>query len=163
MKQLVISLVVLLASVALVQASGARQASEPQSSRGGAVQSWQYAGVDRSTIAFSTAPKLCFAGEGVVIGFVASSNTNSTDFIVFRDTQSVNEFQSLQDQEFARVYLSTGNRYVGQQVPYNGYGTTYSFPAPIRVTRGLAVASSAETINLITILHNAFGKDKEPN
>ena len=130
-----------------------------------ALHTSDYGGVSYSTIAFSTANVIVFTGAGSVLGFVASSNTASTDFIMFRDTDSLVSTVSNTDQathaEFSRVYLSTASGYSLDIIPRNGFGTTYKFPAAILVNKGLAVrpvTAASNGVSLITILYTKFGR-----
>lgn len=131
-----------------------------------------YGGVNRSTIAFSSANVLCFTGVGSVVGFVVSSGATNVDFLVFRDTASLisgatnggspggaaDDYTTTN--EFARVYLSSGAGFSGTIVNVGSthHGTHYLFPKPIRVYRGLAVKPIVATYNMVTILWNKLDK-----
>ena len=134
---------------------------------GGALNSAVFVGVDRSTIVFSSASVLCFSGVGSVVGFIASSQTNSTDFLIFRDTENLiltaesggNDAADdyLIHAEFVRIHMSTGANISGTVQAVNGdprLGTVFKFPEPIRVYRGLAVKANSSAYNIITVLYN---------
>lgn len=165
-KLILLAIATLIGGVAFVNA-GQRKYGAPESEDGIIAQSWAYSGVSRSTVALSSANVLCFTGEGIAVGFIASSNTSITDYMSFRDTASLvvgavsGGNSSLDDfstgQEFARVYLSTTNNVDTQSIRY---GTSYLFPAPIRVFNGLVVKANIGTVNMITVLFHKFGKDR---
>lgn len=146
----VLSLVALFAGVSLAFAGGARTFGAPTTAKGESAQSWQYAGVDYATASASTNNIMLFTGEGVIVGFVASSNTAASDYVAFRTTNSVVGAEVTD--EVARVFLST----VSYTVTNAQYGTTYLFPAPIHVTKGAAARMSVNTVTLITYLFHKF-------
>lgn len=127
---------------------------------GGALASSDYAGVAYSTgITVTTSSVLAFQGPGSIVGFIASSNTSSADFIQFFDTATIvnvgEAFRSAD--EICRVHLDT-NTVTGLMLSgSNKLGSIVKFPAPIRVKRGLMTkVNSASPINVITILYNKF-------
>ena len=120
-----------------------------------------YGGVSRSTVSLSSANVLCFSGVGSVVGFVVSSGATQGDYILFRDTASLiagalsgggsgtlGDYST--NQEFARVMLNNTTSTV------NGgtLGTTYLFPKPIRVYKGLTASINSGIYNMVTILYN---------
>lgn len=115
----------------------------------------EYGGYNKSTGSLTSNSVLAFTGEGVVGGFIASSNTAITDYIVFMDTPTASSNDT--GTEFARVYLSTTVATSGN-IAQSALGTTYKFPYPIRVSKGLAWKASVGTINMITVLYEKYSK-----
>lgn|SRR3990167_10837406 len=165
MKKVILSAIATLAlGVAIVHA-GDIGIGQPHAQDGTMVSDWSYAGVSITTVAISSANAMLFAGEGVVVGFVASSNTAITDFISFRSTEALlagvtdggnaatDDYTTTN--EFARVYLASANP-VGLTTGWS-MGTVFKFPAPVRVVKGCAAKASVNTINIITYLWHKFG------
>lgn len=131
-----------------------------------------YGGVDITTIAFSSANAVCFTGVGSVVGFILSSGTSVSDFVLFRSTDSLisgaigarNPGNAADDylvtNEISRVYVATTASVSGSTVNYGSsqLGTTYMFPKPIRVYRGLTAKVSVATYNMLTILWNKLDR-----
>lgn len=167
MKKFTILTAAFLLSASLASA-GDRKVGVPVAQTGVAVSGWDYAGVDRSTITFSSKNVLAFTGEGVVIGFIASSNTLSSNFLSFCDTgaavsSGISDVDTATSSayalgnEFARVYHSTDSYTASMGFNDRSLGTTYEFPAPIRVKRGLVVKANTNLHNIITVLFHKFG------
>ena len=171
MKKVILSTIATLVLGVAVVNAGDFIAGSPRGEDGYVYDKWDYAGVSASSVTLSSANALLFSGEGVVIGFIASSNTSLNDYIMFRATDSLtvggvdggNTAASdyTTTDEFARINLSSSP--VG--TTWARYGTTYMFPAPIRVVRGCAAKASVNTINTITYLWHKFGKptDEQPS
>lgn len=119
-----------------------------------------YGGVSYSTITFSTQTFLLSDTWASVTGFVASSNTAMSDYIVFYDTPALLSTRNEQPEtEFARVYLTTIAANTTSIFPGSPVlGTSYKFPASIRTKRGLVARSSAGNLNMLTILYTKFGE-----
>lgn len=118
-----------------------------------------YGGSAYGTIKFSTAATLLSNRDGSIVGFVASSNTSTTDCVIFYDTAAVlSPADEQPNTEIARVYLSTNAASASAVITGAPVlGTTYKFPSPIRVTRGIVARANTSSINVITILYNKFG------
>lgn len=158
---------IVLFSTAFLRAGGGQYQGVP-SGPGGALATADYGGVDRSTVSFSSANVLCFSGVGSVVGFVLSSGTTVSDYVLFRDTGSLISGaisgrspgdaadDYLTGAEIVRVYVSTTASVSGSTVNYGSsqLGTTYYFPKPIRVYRGLTAKLNVATYNMLTVLWN---------
>lgn len=134
----------------------------------GQLETSDYGGVDYSTISFSTSAVLCFTGEGVVHGAIISSNSVSTDKLLFFATGTlVGAKDTLSNsQAFMVVNLSTTNLSDTNKIGYYDQETRFvKFPHPIRVrytgppttdtsqaVAGLAVRCTSATIEKIVIL-----------
>lgn len=131
----------------------------PQGSES-ALPTSDYGGVSYGTIKFSTGTQVFSNNIGSIVGFVASSNTSTTDCVIFYDTAAViSPADEQPGTEIARVYLSTNVITASAVITGNPVlGTTYKFPAPIRVTRGIVARTNSAAINVITILYNKFGE-----
>ena len=169
MRKLILSTIVaLMTGVALVNA-GQRSVSLPQGPSGD-VATYDYAGVSIATITFSSANCQLFIGDGVVYGFIASSNTSIDDYVSFRRStgiltgftnagQVATSGDYTATEEIARVYLSTAASTQGDRLVIGNKGMSYKFPAPIRVKHGCAAKASVGTVGIITYLYHKFGKD----
>lgn len=131
----------------------------PQGSES-ALATSDYGGVQYGLLTFSTNPTVISDTYGSIVGFVASSNTNTTDCIIFYDTAAVTSPADEQTgTEIARVYLSTN--VISASAVITGapvLGTTYKFPAPIRTKRGIVARANTKVLNIVTILYTKFGR-----
>lgn len=151
MKKLTLAIAVLLIGAAVVEA-GDRKFGAPRNQDGTVADTNDYGGYDYTAIAFSSTTTQLFTGEGVVYGFIASSNTSINDFLVLKDTDSVlTNFNGNTNNDIARVHLSSS-----QATADTGLGTTYRYPAPIRVKRGAVVYGNSAVLNMVTWLWNKF-------
>lgn len=163
-KVLLSAIATLLIGVGIVNAGvNNRKYGSPVSQTGMTAPSYDYAGVSIASITASSANCQLFVGDGVVYGFVASSNTSITDYISFRvstgihdsriDAGGPNDGDYNTSNEFVRVYLSSiPSNVSGVAVLTGKLGTTYEFPAPIRVKQGVAAKASVPTVNTIIYL-----------
>jgi hypothetical protein len=131
-----------------------------------ALPSSDYGGVDISTIAVSSANALIDTGEGSIVGFVASSTSLNTDFIIFRATNSLlpgttsagtaltDDFST--NNELVRVYMTTTSFTING----NGIqqGTTYKFPMPLHYKRGICAKMSSAAYNMVTIFYTKLNR-----
>ncbi len=126
---------------------------------GDALASSDYGGVSYSTVSISTNSFLAFSGPGSLVGFTASSSTAIGDYIQFFDTETVLANPALEtyrtNDEFARIYMSSQTALGGTII---NYGTTYKFPAPVRIKRGLASKTSTPGIISLTLYWTKFGR-----
>lgn len=152
MKKFIFAIATLVLGVAVANA-GPRTGGNPKNDDGSSAMTSDYLGVDQTALSFSSTTVQLFTGEGVIIGFIASSNTALTDFVAIKDTDTVlASFAGATTNDVARVYLSS---YATPGVIQ--LGTTYKFPAPIRVKRGAVVWAPTNTVPLVTWLYNKFG------
>lgn len=136
----------------------------PLGTDGAHLDTWDYGGVDYSTVSVSSANVLAFSGSGIVVGYAASSNTNSTDFLTFFDSGTLSRPELASGNsdyvnpgsEFLRVYLPTQTIVSPANASFTT-GNIVKLPAPIRVIKGLVFKSSVATINTITVLYHKFG------
>lgn len=149
MKKYILAVAVLLSGV-VVSSAGDRVVGSPRYNNGDPAFNADYAGMDISTAAFTANNTLAFSGEGVVTGVIISTPVLASDYIIFRDTQSVLTTESTD--EIFRVYAGT-NAVVNNGVQ----NLLVKLPYPIRVKRGLAYKANVATFNMITVLYNKFG------
>ena len=119
-----------------------------------------YGGVQYGLIKFSTVATVISDGPGAIVGLIASSNTNTTDCIIFYDTAAVTTPADEQaGAELTRVYLST-NAAAGTAVITGNpvLGTYFKFPVSIRAKRGIVARANTGLLNIVTILYTKFGR-----
>lgn len=167
MKKILSSFVVLLAMVGFGYC-GSRTHGQPRAQDGSPVDTAVFSGVDYATATtlFSSTNSLqIFIGEGALIGFIASSNTTSTDFILFRDTGSVllTDSDTLTNNEITRVYLSTETAYAGGIAPAKGLGTSYRFLEPIRCINGATgrFVGATQFVRILYLYNRFAGGDRK--
>lgn len=169
MRKALLSFAFLLLGVASVTA-GARRGGTPENQNGSASIDPVYFGVDIATtgnnnsgvaaLSLTTATVGLFRGEGVLVGFVASSNTAQSDYIIFRETGSVTpNVDNLVDNEICRVYLASNTLTTASSLAGSQMGVTYKFPAPIHVRSGVtarAVTAVTTGLNSIVYLYHKY-------
>lgn len=145
-----------------------RKATVPESQHGNAVESFDYAGVDfaTATLTRSTTTLQIFTGEGVLYGFIASSNPASSDFVLFRATNNVTgTTDALSNAEAFRIHLQTHTLVINNLGTDTGLaanvGSRVMFDPPIYFKNGCTgrVVMTGDTVlNSIAYLFNKFGK-----
>ena len=139
----------------------------PHGSDGKHLDSWDYGGVDYSTVTFSSAAVMLFPEDGVVVGFIASSPTVTglNDYISFWDTDTLrqgfqngtSDYINVPSKEAFRLYMSSVNTTIGTGGGQTfKYGTVTMLPAPIRFVKGCAYSVSTNAYNLVTVLYHKF-------
>ena len=158
-----VAFALLVFSAADVGATGA-MVTVPQSQDGSPVTQYDYAGVDYATAAFnaSTNSVLMFAGEGVLVGAIVSSNTSSQDYLLFRATNSAVDMETSQANELFRVYLPTNTFGTSdgtmQSAVVPKLGSIIKFNPPIRIKTGVTGRLVGTMVNSIIYLFNKFSE-----
>lgn len=173
MRKIILSAIVALMTGAAIVNAGQRQVGLPQGPSGD-LATYDYGGVSIATITFSSANCQLFQGEGVVYGFVATSNTALTDAISFRsstgiltgfqDAGRVGDGDYTTTNEVLRVHLSSYPSVIGNVVNFSGQlGMQYKFLAPARFKNGAAAKANVGTIGLITYFYHKFSNKVTEN
>lgn len=113
-----------------------------------------------TAFAFSTNTVVIYDGQCSLQGFIASSNTSSTDYIIFYTTNNLTGSFGVgkEGSEAFRVYLPTttvapssvaGNITLGVG---SNTGTVRKFDPPIRFPRGVAAKLVGTAVNSISYL-----------
>lgn len=130
-----------------------------------------FAGVLYTTISFSSANAVCFTGQGSIVGFMASSSTISSDFIMFSDSAptdkasyissgAVSAGQNAGDDytttnEVFRVYMATTT-----PTPYGEtqLGTYFKCPVAVRFKGGALAKMTTNAYNKVVVLWTRLSK-----